>query len=839
MLCLDGEGMIVLEDKVQQYILGQKSVFDKLDFIVSSKESIELCKAKTAMRLAKNCIKYVENKISIADLLCSLRNYLLLFQTSVILPDNMDINLNENEFGLRIDSDNKVYAVIGTPAYINEKIVEQAFMRNIPEKTQECDYFLGTNPFIFNLTSFKKFKTIEQKIAVNGAMNTPDGYTTLVSLPTGGGKSLITQAMAYQKNRGLTIVVVPTVSLAMDQVRAAKNNIKHDTKNEIFCYYSGNDDRLITEIISGIKNETARLLFLSPEALIKNIRIKNTIDEANTNRYLKNIIIDEAHIVIEWGTFFRVDYQCLEAWRNNLLINNSELRTILLSATFEKKTVRNLKQMFANNDKWIEVRCDSLRKEPRFSLVQAKSFSDKKRKMLELIRLLPRPMIIYVTSPEKAERIKNEIINIGFSNVETFTGKTKAKDRERIINEWASDEYDIIIATSAFGVGVDKNDVRTVLHLYIPENPNKYYQELGRGGRDGLPCLSVMCIEKEEDLSSALKMEDKVLKTDKIIGRWFSMLNSRTSKRYANIVTLDTSVKPNYNNYGDDDYVEDGNKGDIQWNVYVILLLRRYDLIGITDMTFDISTQYYYISVIIKEDTLRYDNAETLKLISEIREKEANKFKSDFKLMQTSIKESERICWSEMFYESYGLVSEFCAGCNQHINVIHEEKNRFPLVKKVDSPAKKITSVIEQLFLGTNEMMISSEDDNFEIISKIVDMGIDNIVLGDESEEKQLDLILNLPEDCQVNIMGYKEYEALLQKSNMYFLSGAKLIIHCTNSEVMYKLIKVAKKAIKLDNTKIIHMVPEDIYIQQFEKTVSELIDGPHLESYIIEKMEV
>lgn len=828
-----------IEDKVQQYILGQKSVFDKLDFDVTSKESIKLYKAKTAMRLAKNWVKYVENQISITDLLCSLRNYLLLFQTSVILPDNMDINLNENKFGLRIDSDNKVYAVIDGPAYMNEKIIEQAFIRNFSGNIQESNYFLGTNPFIFNLTSFNKFKTIEQKIAVNGAMNTPDGYTTLVSLPTGGGKSLITQAMAYQKKRGLTIVVVPTVSLAMDQVRAAKKNIKQDTKNEVFGYYSGIDEGLVVEIITGIKNETARLLFLSPEALIKNTRIKNAIDEANTNRYLKNIIIDEAHIVIEWGTFFRVDYQCLEAWRNNLLINNSALRTILLSATFEKKTVQNLKQMFSDNDKWIEVRCDSLRKEPRFSLVQAKSFSDKKRKILELIRLLPRPMIVYVTSPDKAERIKNEIINIGFSNVETFTGKTKTKDRERIIKEWASDEYDIIIATSAFGVGVDKNDVRTVLHLYIPENPNKYYQELGRGGRDGLPCLSVMCIEKEEDLSSAFNMTDKVLTTDKIIGRWFSMLNSKTSKRYADIITLDTAVKPNYNNYGDEYYDKDGSKGDVQWNMYVILLLRRYDLIGITNMTFDASTKYYYLSIKIKEDTLRYDNAETLKLIDEIRENEAKKFRSDFKIIQNSIKESEKICWSEMFYESYGLVSEFCAGCNQHINVIHEEKNRFPLVKKVDNPTKKITSSIERFFSGTNEMMISSENDNFEIISKIVDRGIDNIVLGDESKEKHLDLILNLSQDCQVNIMGYKEYEALLQKSNMYFLSGSTLIIHCTNSEVMYKLIKVAKKAIKLDKTKIIHMVPEDVYIQQFEKTVSELIDGPHLEAYIIEKMEV
>ena len=252
---------------------------------------------------------------------------------------------------------------------------------------------------------------------------------------------------------------------------------------------------------------------------------------------------------------------------------NSKLRTVLLSATYEKNTVKVLKSMFSVGDKWLEIRCDALRREPRFALVTAKSFKDKNDKIKELLRCLPRPMIVYVMRPDQVERIKELAAQIGITNVETFTGKTKSAERSRIIDEWSKNEFDIMIATSAFGVGVDKSDVRTVLHLYVPDNPNAYYQELGRGGRDGLPSLSVMCVYPKEDLELALVMTDKVLGSEKIRGRWESMLNSQTSPRDIDTYTLDTSVKPKYNSV---DYAEDASLEDRSWNIYVILILRRY-----------------------------------------------------------------------------------------------------------------------------------------------------------------------------------------------------------------------------------------------------------------------
>lgn len=370
----------------------------------------------------------------------------------------------------------KYYANLEMPDYIDSFFAEQAFQRKkvSGDTEKQKDIFYGNNAYIYGLTRYKEFKSLEQKLAVFGALNTPEGYTTLVSLPTGGGKSLITQTMAYQQ-QGLTIVIVPTVSLAIDQVRNAKNNIKHNADNEIFCYYSGIELERKNALRNAIKSETARLLFISPEALIRNTEFVSMINEANIKKYLKNLIVDEAHIAIEWGDFFRVDYQCLEPWHNELLAINSQLRTVLLSATFTKVAVTKLKQMFASTDKWIEIRCDALRREPRYLLVKAKSYSDKNCKMIELVKKLPHPMVIYINSPKEAEEIKKTLVEGGLDNLETFTGNTKSAERERIIKDWADDKIDLIIATSAFGVGVDKGDVRTVLHLYVPDTPNQYY----------------------------------------------------------------------------------------------------------------------------------------------------------------------------------------------------------------------------------------------------------------------------------------------------------------------------------------------------------------------------
>lgn len=797
------------------------------------RDGIEKYRYMTAFRLSKFVKMYRCRKISKDDLLISLRNYLLVFQTSVRLPEDVDIQ--DNPYGLRTDSENLCYATLNLPDYMNTDIIKQGFMEDYIEYQKDEWYFLGVTPNIYRLTGFQKFKSIRQKLAVNGTLNMPEGYTALVSLPTGGGKSLITQTMAYQKKDGLTITVVPTVSLAMDQVRAAKDNIKVAMESEIACYYSDLAKEEKGSIIDRIKNRKLRLLFISPEALIKNEVFKQAIDAANDSGYLRNLIIDEAHIVIEWGNFFRVDYQCLEPWRNNLYEKNFKLKTVLLSATYEKNTVKILQSMFSIGDKWIEIRCDALRREPRFELVTATSFRDKNEKTRELLRCLPRPMIVYVMRPEQAEKVKKMAAEIGITNVETFTGKTKATERSRIIDEWSEDEFDIIVATSAFGVGVDKSDVRTVLHLYVPDNPNAYYQELGRGGRDGLPCLSVMCVYPDKDLESAFVMINKVLGSDKILGRWDSMFNSHTSIRGIDYCILDTSVKPNYNSV---DYAEDTSTVDQKWNIYVILLLRRYNLIKILDMIVDSQTQVYFIRVSILDKRLLQITDQTKVLIEAIRKKEWTKNERDFKVMSRAVKQGKKMCWSEMFFNStYSMVSEYCAGCDNHKNIVDLDPMRFELVKKIPAPARKFSVELDNMFASSNEAILFADIDNTELIGRVINRGFSNVIINDEDTSCYFNLLNSISEWTDVNLLGMNEFMRLVEHGDYYYFAGDAVVLYGNTKRDIYKKLSRLRKTLEMGEVRFLHVFREDLYCNERSKTVSSIVGGPVIEEYLIERM--
>ena len=588
------------------------------------------------------------------------------------------------------------------------------------------------------------------------------------------------------------------------------------------------------EIYSCLENRKLRLLFISPEALVKNQRFTWMIEAANQSGYLKNVIIDEAHIVIEWGDFFRVDYQCLEPWRNKLIQKNPELKTILLSATFERKTVSLLKSMFSQHDNWIEIRCDSLRREPRFDLIKAESAVDKRRKTAELLRCLSRPMVVYVAAPFQAYETKTIAENCGFGNVAIFTGETDSDTRKKIIKEWSENEYDLIIATSAFGVGVDKPDVRTVLHLYVPENANKYYQELGRGGRDGLPCLSVMCIDPKSDLDLAFNMTTKVLSTRKIVGRWNSMLNSPTSSRYEDTYTLDTGVKPDYHEL---DFAEDVKTLDVKWNVYVILLLRRRGLLKIIEMMMDPDTRSYMIRIKINNELLLHDSPEMIDLIERIREEEWKDNESDFQLMRKAVIMDGKMCWSEMFFETYSRVSAYCGGCKKHATVLDEEKNRFSLVKKIERPIKESLPTLEKIFGNAREAVFLTTLNDFELLSKVVDKGFQIFVLEDSCTEPYMDILLNIESRSDINFMGLNEYIKLLEENNFYFVSGAVIILYDKNIKHIYRRLAKIRTLSFNGNIKLLHVFLIYLYFSETQKDVVSMIDGPVLEEYDLERI--
>ena len=222
----------------------------------------------TVKRIINAKKAYSSNLCGYADFMVSLRNFLIAYQASINVT-SIRI-MRDNPFGIYRNAESgKYFATYDIPEFINHSsFVREAFINIGSENPEEkTKYLLKTNTFIEKLTGYKYFKSLEQKLCVYGGLNTPAGYTSLISMPTGGGKSLVTQTLAYERD-GLTIVIVPTVSLAIDQERVAKEKIHSLNKDEeIFHYESGQNN--ISEIAQSIRNKTAKLLFISPEALIK------------------------------------------------------------------------------------------------------------------------------------------------------------------------------------------------------------------------------------------------------------------------------------------------------------------------------------------------------------------------------------------------------------------------------------------------------------------------------------------------------------------------------------------------------------------------------------------
>lgn len=171
------------------------------------------------------------------------------------------------------------------------------------------------------------------------------------------------------------------------------------------------------------------------------------------------------------------------------------------------------------------------------------------------------------------------------------------------------------------------------------------------------------------------------------------------------MVTIDTSVKPKE---GVDD---DGNALDVQWNVYVILLLRRYNLISIKSMVYDADKESYKIRIDILEDALRSESLNVPQIITDIRDKEQPVLRKRLKRIKNGIDFSERICWSEMFYSTYDKVSMYCGGCAKHKYPEMMEEGKFPLLLSVKGPKKTISAELNKLCQGENEVLVIEEEE--------------------------------------------------------------------------------------------------------------------------------
>ena len=303
--------------------------------------------------------------------------------------------------------------------------------------------------------------------------------------PTGSGKSAVYQ-IAGALLEGSTVIVSPLIALQKDQADAIDAS-KLEATTVVNSTLSSAEQK---EALEKIEQGKIEYIFLAPEQLRK----EGTIDRLRATN-VSLFAIDEAHCISQWGHDFRPDYLAL----SHVIEALGHPRTLAMTATASKDVRAEIIERLGLHDPRVFVHGFD---RPNISL-RVDTFSNKDQKYASLLRRVEfadKPGIVYASTHKAAEMIATDLQNIGVEAV-CYHGGMKSKDRESIQNRFMSGEVPVIVATNAFGMGVDKPDIRFVYHADVSESLDVYYQEIGRAGRDGEPAEAVL-FYRQQDISA-------------------------------------------------------------------------------------------------------------------------------------------------------------------------------------------------------------------------------------------------------------------------------------------------------------------------------------------------
>jgi ATP-dependent DNA helicase RecQ len=419
------------------------------------------------------------------------------------------------------------------------------------EQNVRLDWQRPIDPFLGEASGFETYVSPGQREAVRSAFLLPPGETLIVALPTGSGKSFVAQApvLARGLEGGLSLCIVPTTALVLDQARQMRQMLKRRfPRRDVppLAWHSGISDEDRTAIKAAIREGRQGILYCSPEAATGAL-LPALYDAARTG-LLAYLIIDEAHLVSQWGDGFRPAFQMLAGVRRGLIAAcpaGAPFRTLLMSATMTPDTVTTIDALFGPTRTVQMVASIHLRPEPQYWVHREDDPDEKDRKVLEILRHAPRPFILYVTKRSDAKRWIKLLRQTGYGRIDCFHGETPHGDRLRIIEQWSENRLDGIVATSAFGVGIDKRDVRTVIHAAVPETLDRFYQEVGRGGRDGCPSASFLIYSREDQETANQIASPSLIGDDLAFERWSTMYGSSEQRDgIGQLLEVDLAVVP-------------------------------------------------------------------------------------------------------------------------------------------------------------------------------------------------------------------------------------------------------------------------------------------------------
>lgn len=333
-------------------------------------------------------------------------------------------------------------------------------------------------------TQFESFKPGQREV-ISSILQ---GNDTVAVLPTGTGKSLCYQLPGYLLP-GKVLIVTPLLSLMQDQVeqmamRGEKGAVA------INSFLSPVEKKKVFNHLDQYK-----YIFISPEMLNMDFILSRLI-----RLPISLFVIDEAHCISQWGYDFRPDYMKLGEVKEKL---HSPL-TLALTATATKKVVRDITQSL-RLEQWNEFISSVDRPNIAMKVEKVQDFQGKKNRTVQLVTSLKGPGIIYFSSKRLAEEMAVHLKENGVHKVSAYHGGMSQEDRILIQQQFINGQLDLVCATSAFGMGINKENVRYVIHFHLPLQLESYLQEIGRAGRDGKPSIAILLYsERDEELSLGL-----------------------------------------------------------------------------------------------------------------------------------------------------------------------------------------------------------------------------------------------------------------------------------------------------------------------------------------------
>ena len=317
---------------------------------------------------------------------------------------------------------------------------------------------------------FDNFRSPQLEI-INSVLS---GHDTLALLPTGGGKSLCFQIPALL-NDGICLVISPLIALMKDQV---DNLMKRDIKAMALTGGISTDE--VITLLDNCLYGNYKFLYLSPERLQQ-----DWVIEKIKNLPINLIAIDEAHCVSQWGHDFRPAYLKIQVLKTFF----PKVPFLALTASATEQVKNDLIEQLQLN-KPVVFQKSFARENIAYLVIQAE---DKLFKIEQLLKKNPAPAIIYVRNRKACYEISSQLIRLGIGAT-FYHGGLSRKEKIKHMENWMDEKSPVMVATNAFGMGIDKANVKTVIHYQLPENLENYYQEAGRAGRNGAPAQAVLLV---------------------------------------------------------------------------------------------------------------------------------------------------------------------------------------------------------------------------------------------------------------------------------------------------------------------------------------------------------